>query len=136
MNKLKLMIASTALVLGGIAGVAAAKGGDGPRKQAMLEKFDLNKDGTIDAAEKARAKEAFAAKRAERKQRVLAQFDTNRNGALDPAEKQAMRDARVAERFSKLDANGDGAISLEEFKAGKHGKHGKHGKRMGRGGPR
>jgi hypothetical protein len=131
MKKLKIVIASSALVLGGFAGVAAAKGHGGPRKGAMLEKFDLDKNGTLDEAEKAKAKEAFAAKRAERKQRVLAQYDTNRDGKLDDAEKQAMRDARVAERFAQLDTNRDGKISLDEFKAGNKGRHGPglHGKR-------
>ena len=132
-TKLKLTIATCALLVGGAAGfaVAGGPGGHGGKRAAMKQKFDLNKDGTLDAGEKAKMKDAFIAKRAERKASMLAKFDTNKNGALDPAEKQAMKDARAAARFAKLDANGDGVISLAEFKAGKHGFGHKRGKRGG-----
>ena len=43
--------------------------------------------------------------------------DANRNGVLDDAEKQVMRDQRIEARFAKLDANGDGAVTLAEMKA-------------------
>lgn len=142
MKKLKLTIATCALVVGGAAGFAMAKGGHGGPgggdRAAMKEKFDLNKDGTLDAGEKAKLKEAFAAKHAAKKAAMLAKFDSNRNGTIDPAERDAMKAERAAARFAKLDTNGDGVLSLAEFKAGKQGgdhHRGKRGKRggMGRG---
>lgn len=133
-TKLKLTMISAALVLG-TAGIAAAKpaGHDGRGGKDMMEKLDTNKDGKLDAAEKAAGKALFAAKHAERKAKMLAQFDANKNGVLDDAEKQAKHDARSAERFAKLDANKDGVLSLAEFKAGKQGRGGHHA-RKGRGG--
>lgn len=69
------------------------------------------------------------AMRAERKAKVLEKFDANRNGTLDPAEKEAMHDAFAKQRFAKLDTNGDGQLSYDEFKAGKHGGFRHHGRR-------
>lgn len=133
-KKLKLMLAAGLVVFGGITGIAAAKGPHAGGRAAMKAKFDLNKDGTIDDAERAKMKAAFQARHAERKAAMLAKFDGNKNGALDPAEKQAMFDQRATARFEKLDANGDGAVTLDEFKAGKqHGKrHGRRGMKRGR----
>jgi hypothetical protein len=45
---------------------------------------------------------------------------------VDKTERKAMRDARIEKRFAMLDANKDGAVTLEEMKAAKrHGKHGR-----------
>lgn len=132
-KKLKLALVTSTLVLGGLAGFAGAKGfHGGPDRAAMKEKFDTNKDGKLDDAEKAKLREAFGAMRAQRKAEVLAKFDANRNGTLDDAERTAMRDTRIAERFAKLDANADGKITLDEFKAGQRmGRHGRgHGPGM------
>lgn len=128
-KKIKLVLVAALVTIGGIAGIAAAEGPRHHDKGALKAKFDLNKDGTLDATERASMKAAFGAKRAERKAAMVAKFDTNRNGAIDPAEKQVMHDTRAAARFSKLDTNRDGQLSLAEFKAGK-GKH--DGKRHGR----
>ncbi|HSK04137.1 MAG TPA: EF-hand domain-containing protein [Kofleriaceae bacterium] len=118
MNKLKWIVASSALCVG-MAGLALAKGhGDPAKKAAVMQKFDANKDGTLDDAERMKMKEAFAAKRAARKAARVARFDADGDGALSPAERAAMKDARARARFAKLDANGDGKLSLEEFKAG------------------
>ncbi|MBS1123896.1 MAG: hypothetical protein H6Q90_6124, partial [Deltaproteobacteria bacterium] len=85
LKKFKLVFVTTAVLVGGVAGIAAAQGGgDKPDRAAMKEKF------------------------AERKAEKLAKFDTNKNGTLDPAEKQAMHDARAKERFAALDTNKDG----------------------------
>jgi hypothetical protein len=65
-------------------------------------------------------KEAFAAKRAAR----VARFDADKDGSLSPAERAAMKEQLASERFAKLDTNGDGKLSLEEFKAGQ-GHHGR-----------
>ena len=125
-KKLSLLIASTAIAVGGLSGFALAKGHMGPRKE-MIEKFDSNKDGKLDDAEKAKLREARQAMFAEKKAEKLARFDANKNGTLDDAERTAMHDQRVAARFAMLDANKDGAITLDEMKAAKpHGTRGRH----------
>jgi Ca2+-binding EF-hand superfamily protein len=127
-KKWKLVLATSAVLVGGTVGFAAAKGhrGHGDRK-AMKEKFDLNKDGQLDDAERAQLKQAFGAMRAQKKAEMLQKHDANKNGALDPAERQAMKAARAEARFTKLDTNRDGSISRAEFEAG-------HQHRGGRGG--
>jgi len=105
LKKLKLVFVTATVLVGGVAGFAAAQGA-GPDKAAWKDKF------------------------VERKAEMLAKFDTNKNGTLDPAEKLAMQDARATERFTSLDTNKDGVLSLAEFKAGKqHGDrhHGRKG---------
>jgi len=126
-KKWKLVLATSALLVGGSVGLAAAKGhrGHGDRK-AMKEKFDLNKDGQLDDAERAQMKQAFGAMRAEKKAEMLQKHDANRNGVLDPAERQAMQTARAEARFAKLDTNRDGSISRAELAAGHQG-HGRGG---------
>lgn len=124
-GKLKLIVASAALV--GLTTAALAKGDHqmSPRKAAMLAKFDANQNGVLDPAEKQQLVEARKAKRAEKRAAMLTKFDANKNGALDPAEKTVMREQRIEKRFAKLDANSDGVITLAEMKAAKHERKGK-----------
>ena len=96
-KKWKLVLATSALLVGGTVGFAAAKGHRG---------------------------EAFAARHAQRKAEMLQKHDANQNGVLDPAERQAMKAARAEARFAKLDKNGDGMISRAEFAAGHQGRRG------------
>ena len=103
-TKIKVVLITAACLVGGVAGIAAADGGG--------RTFDR------------------AAKKAE----MLAKYDTNKNGVLDPAEKEAMHEARAEEMFKKLDKDGDGKLSLAEFKAGKQMRQGRGGKGRGRGG--
>ena len=128
--KLALLIAAP---LAGAATYAAAQNAasDPPARHELLGKFDKNGDGKLDDAERAQMKAAFEAKRAERKKENLAKYDTNQDGQLDAAERQAMRDAKVTEKFQAMDKNGDGKLTLDEFKAGagkaglhRHGRHG------------
>jgi hypothetical protein len=112
MTKMKLAIVLCGCLLGGVA-VAAPK-------------WDANGDGAVSAEEKTLKHEEMKAKRAEMKAQMLAKFDTNKDGKLDQAERGVMKDARATEAFKRLDADGNGSISLTEFKAGKHFKGGHH----------
>jgi Ca2+-binding EF-hand superfamily protein len=139
-KKLGLAAVLVTLVTGGVIGVASADGA-GPsadrdaRKAEILQKFDANHDGVLDAGEKQAMHDAMKAKREEKKQEMLAKYDTNKDGTLDEQERQVMRDDLIAQRFAKLDTDGDGKLSLAEFKAGAEqrgfGHHG-FGHRFGR----
>jgi EF-hand domain pair len=135
LTKLKIALLIAAPLVAGATSFAVAQGNDAPN-QPMIEKFDLNHDGKLDDAERAQMKAAFQAKRAERKTEMLARFDLNKDGTLDDRERQAMRDAKLADRFKAMDTNGDGKLSIDEFKAGAakggfhHGRHG-HGRTRG-----
>ena len=126
LTKLRLALLLSAPLIAGATTYAVA--GDGPDQPRAVEK--------LDDAERADLKAAFQAKRAEHRQAMLAKYDANKDGVLDAAERAAMRDARLTERFQAMDKNGDGAVSLAEFKAsaakdGAH-RHGRHGKARGR----
>jgi hypothetical protein len=134
LNKLKLALLISAPLVAGATTYALAQGnGPGPDRQTLIEKFDTNGDGVLDASERADMKAALAAKRAAHRQAMLDKFDTNKDGQLDAGERAAMRDARMTERFQTMDKNGDGVLSLNEFKSGaaeaghRHARHGKHG---------
>jgi hypothetical protein len=97
-KKLKLVFATSLVLVGSVVGIAAAQGDHhgGGDKAAMKEKWKAKKEA------------------------MLLSYDFNKNGALDDNEKDAMHAERVAKRFEKLDANGDGVLSKAEFAAGKH----------------
>lgn len=134
LTKLKLALLIAAPLMAGATTYAVAQA-DAPARKPTIQRFDDNGDGKLDDAERAQKKAAFAAKRAERHQEMLAKYDTNQDGALDDTERKAMRDRKLAERFQAMDNNGDGQLSLDEFKAGagakggfhRHSRHGRHG---------
>lgn len=111
-----------------LAGASFARGPGEGRKLSpeLLQKYDANKNGQLEDAER----EAMRAERQKLREEKRAQFDANKDGQLDDTERQAMRQAFVAERFKALDTDGNGVLSLEEFQAGKgHERHGRHGRR-------
>ncbi len=121
------------------------------RIDARATTLDANHDGTIDAAEFAAARDNERAKRLDAR---FDRIDANGDGVIDKVEFAAAHPARedarqgrgmmredaapvsvkdfVATRkahLAKLDSDGDGVISSEEFKAGRRG----HGMRDGGG---
>lgn len=104
-----------ALVLCGslLCGVAAAQGTGGPpvdraemkakrmaKKQEMLQKFDTNKDGQLDQAERTAARDIIVSAR-------FAKLDTDRNGVLSLAEFKAGKQGKMG-KFGKRHARGGG----------------------------
>lgn len=132
LTKLRLAILIASPLVAGAATYAAADGNHAGGKPDLIQKFDANGDGKLDDAERAQMKAAWQAKRAEHEKEALAKYDANKNGTLDPAERQAMHDDRLAQRFQAMDKNGDGKLTLDEFKAGAKdlgGHHGHQGRR-------
>jgi Ca2+-binding EF-hand superfamily protein len=126
LTKLKVALALTAGLLGVGATVAAAQGSGGGDRGAIMKKYDTNGDGVLSDAEKAQMRADFQAKRAAMKQKMLQKYDLNHDGKLDAAERKLMREDQLEARFKKLDKNGDGMVSFEEFKAGNMARHGGH----------
>lgn len=122
--KKTLQMLSVALVSTGLlAGAAFAHDVDNPRRQKMLEKFDTDKDGSLDENERSAMRQA----RESRFQEKLAKYDANKDGKLDDAERAVAREEHAKARFEKLDTNNDGMLSIDEFKAGaKDRKHRRH----------
>ncbi len=149
------LVAGVALTSGSIAGIGTALAGDKDGKEGwhgrqhghMIEKLDTDKDGKVSKAE-------FEAQRAA----DFAAADTNKDGNVSQAELSAFHEKKMAERkaerekrmYERLDANKDGKVTKDEFKAGgmfdrmdkdddgmvgpdemkrggKHGHHGPHG---------
>lgn len=125
LTKMKLGLVMCGVLIAGV-GLAAAQGfGHGGGKGAMVQKYDKNGDGVLDASEKAALRTDMQAKREAKKAERLAKFDTNNDGKLDASERAVMKAERAEAAFKKLDADGNGQISLDEFKAGKmHARHG------------
>jgi len=86
----------------------------GRRGARMMERFDTDGDGQLSAEELEAAKAARQARHAE----MLARFDLDKDGTISDEEREAAHKERAAARFKKLDVNGDGVLTLEEFQAG------------------
>lgn len=105
------------------------------RAARMIEKFDTDGDGKLDAQEleamgshaKHGRKGKHAKKHAKKMEKRFERMDENGDGMLDFAEMTARHDP--AKMFEKLDADGNGTLSAEEYAKARHG--GKHHKRKG-----
>jgi hypothetical protein len=76
-----------------------------------LEKYDLNKDATLDEAEKKALAEA-------KRLKDIKDFDWDEDGKLGEKEAQAMAwaaEGKSLALFRKVDANADGALGQEEL---------------------
>ncbi len=106
-----LRIALGLLALWFTVAVASAEEGEGkdrkPSKET-LEKYDKNKDGTLDDGETALWKADIAAKSKATREANLAKYDLNKDGKLDEAEKAAMKadhDAGKEAKKAEKEAN-------------------------------
>jgi Ca2+-binding EF-hand superfamily protein len=108
-------------LLAGAGAVIADEGGrvgdhHGWGRGAVLEKYDANKNGQLDADEKA----AFERDREARREEFIKKFDTDGDGKLSEAEKEAAR-----EQFPRMDHGRHGREMhqrmLEKYDANKNG---------------
>jgi len=118
LTKMKLALALCGSLVAGAGGIALAHGPGEGGKAAMLQKYDTNGDGKLDDQERAAMRTDLKAKWEAKRAEVLAKYDTNKDGKLDDQERAVMRAERAEEVFKKLDTDGNGQISLAEFKAG------------------
>jgi Ca2+-binding EF-hand superfamily protein len=125
MNIAKIIAFAVTMTLAGSTALAGARGHGkhqaGDKAQRMLQKFDSNHDGVLDASEL----EAMAAHRAQRRAQRFQRFDRDGDGTLNKAEKQAFKQERramktrkrAARKLARLDQNNDGALSWSEVSA-------------------
>jgi EF hand domain-containing protein len=117
LTKMKIALAVCGSLVAGGVGLAAAQGFNGS-------------GGKLDDQERAAMRADRQAHRQEMKAKMLAKYDTNHDGKLDPQERAAMREDRAEKAFKRLDTNGDGQLSFQEFKLARpfqgRGGHGRH----------
>ncbi len=126
------------VVFGSPLAARADDGVTGGHKGDMLKQFDTDGDGKLSDAEKATAKAAWEAKRAEHDKEMLAKFDKDGDGKLNDEEKAAAHEAMKAEHakemLAKFDKNGDGKLDaaeqaeMDKAMLAHKGKGGRHGK--------
>lgn len=98
-------------------------------KEMLLQKFDANKNGTLDADEKAAAMKAMQERRAGSPKgvapgkgdglmmaRLLQKFDTNKNGVLDPDERASAMQARAGKSGGPPTSGGSSTESGNKFR--------------------
>jgi hypothetical protein len=84
--------------------------------QKKLERFDLDKDGTLSDAERAPMHAERRSRHEQRRAEMHDRFDANRDGVLDETERAAMRAERVQRMLGRLDVDKDGELSVEEVR--------------------
>lgn len=94
---------------------------------ARAQELDLNKDGSVTAEEMKAYREQQRAKRAAER---MARLDGNKDGKVSV---QELADSR-GQWIAKLDADGNGELTAEEMRAGRHGRRGGHHGHGGHGG--
>jgi Ca2+-binding EF-hand superfamily protein len=121
MTKMKLAIVIAGCLISGVA--------------AAAPKADVNGDGAVSQQERLAHRQEMKQKRAAMKQKMLATYDTNRDSKLDKAERKVMGEALASEAFKRLDSDGNGVLTLAEFKQGKRffKHHPRAARAMGRG---
>lgn len=127
-KKITLLTLGAALVA--VPVLAAPGGGDRNATQTraevqtkaaeMFARMDVNKDGQIDAADR-------AAKHAERQARMFERLDANKDGNISKAE----WDQHGADRAAKRAERGEKRADAGEGKRGMRGHHGKRGGHRG-----
>lgn len=127
-KKITLLTLGAALVA--VPVLAAPGGGDRNATQTraevqtkaaeMFARMDVNKDGQIDAADR-------AAKHAERQARMFERLDANKDGTISKAE----WDQHGADRAAKRAERGEKRADAGEGKRGMRGHHGKRGGHRG-----
>ena len=126
--KARIICSTLAILTAGSLSAIAQEGDKGPRKDRgerpippeVLEKFDTNKDGKLDADERKAAGEARKAQMEKRRAAMLEKYDANKDGKLDDTEREQMRadmEAKRKEILEKYDADNDGKLSADERKA-------------------
>ena len=91
------------------------------RAAEMFAKMDANKDGKLDASDR-------AARRTEMQAKMFDRLDANKDGSISKAEWDQHSADRVAKRAEKRADAGDGKRGMR----GHHGKRGGHGMMMAR----
>lgn len=93
-----------------------------------FDEIDADGDGELTKDELKAARE----KRGSQGKNKLKEADTDSNGAISADEAEAAGLEKVIENFDQLDADGDGEITKEEFKAARGNREGR-GERQGGG---
>lgn len=104
-------------------------------KTARFTKSDTNGDGKLSPEEMLATANTKAGARMERRvEKMIQRMDTDKDGMLSVTEMQGM--SRGKDMFKHLDADNNGAISAEEFEAGKGRRGMRDGKHRGMDGER
>jgi hypothetical protein len=102
--------------------------GNRPDREAILERFDTDGDGTLNEAERQAMHEAMPNRRQRPggpqgqrpgREEILKRFDTDGDGELSESERREMRAERERmrqEHMERFDADGDGELSEAERK--------------------